>query len=248
MSKILFICVLPLILCNRIIAQQALQPKLVKVKGGNVAMKNDKGTENIKSKDLNDFWIGCYEVTNQEFIVFLNDLGLKKLKNKGLIWKDTKYVKFNNGKFKLISSKYNMLPVNYASWLGAKLYCEWLSEKTGEKYRLPTELEWEYAAKGGDNGDRYIYSGSSNLSEIAWYAGNSEYRHHFVGEKRPNKLGIYDMSGNVREWCNTKKKHKVIYKDIIGVLKGGNIYSSSKDCEIWKSSDVMIGGFRIVKE
>jgi sulfatase modifying factor 1 len=68
-------------------------------------------------------------------------------------------------------------------------------------YRLPTEAEWEYAARGGNKSNNYIYSGSNNLDSVGWYSPNSGINAHPVGMKAPNELGLYDMSGNVREWC-----------------------------------------------
>ena len=72
---------------------------------------------------------------------------------------------------------------------------------TGETYRLPTEAEWEYAARGGNKCRGYKFSGSDILDEVAWNFGNSEGKTHTIGSKKPNELGIYDMSGNVAEWC-----------------------------------------------
>jgi formylglycine-generating enzyme required for sulfatase activity len=81
------------------------------------------------------------------------------------------------------------------------LFLKKLNQKTDKTYRLPTEAEWEYAARGGNKSNGYKYSGSNNISDVAWYSGNSGNKTHTVGQKRSNELGLYDMSGNVYEWC-----------------------------------------------
>jgi formylglycine-generating enzyme required for sulfatase activity len=92
----------------------------------------------------------------------------------------------------------NNLPVEQVSWNDCQTFIRKLNSLTGENFRLPTEAEWEFAARGGNNSQGYQYSGSNNLSAVAWFSGSQT---HDVKTKSPNELGIYDMSGNVWEWC-----------------------------------------------
>jgi formylglycine-generating enzyme required for sulfatase activity len=92
-------------------------------------------------------------------------------------------------------------PVEKVSWNDCRTFIGKLNELTGGSFRLPTEAEWEYAARGGNKSRGYKYSGSDNIGDVAWCAGNSDVTTHAVKTKSPNELGIYDMSGNVYEWC-----------------------------------------------
>jgi formylglycine-generating enzyme required for sulfatase activity len=103
----------------------------------------------------------------------------------------------------------------------AVAYCLWLSTETGSTIRLPEPDEWGYAERGGGNGQGFVYSGSNTMDEVGWYSENSGGMSHPVGEKKPNELGIYDMSGNVWEWCG-----------VAGAIRGGSWRSSLASCRL----------------
>lgn len=104
------------------------------------------------------------------------------------------------------------LPVYWVTWNTAMRFVEIISKETGLNFRLPSEAEWEFAARGGNKSKGYKYSGSNNIDDVAWYNQNSGGKPHPVKQKKPNELGIFDMSGNIVEWCSDafgKRYYKV---------------------------------------
>ena len=203
------------------------EPVMVFVKGGEFMMgctKEQKGHCISDEKqpvlvELHDFWMGKYEVTNVQYAEFLSQVGNKK--EGGALWyKMDKYAlieKTTQGTY-VVKKGVENHPVTNVSWYGAQAYAEWLSQKTNKNYRLPTEAEWEYAARGGQKSKGYMYSGSNTPHEVAWSSDIAENSKagwkfkgdagmHPVGQKKPNELGIYDMSGNLKEWCSNVYHH-----------------------------------------
>ena len=157
------------------------------------------------------------------------------------------------------------LPVTDISWFDCQNFITKLNKKMKDTYRLPTEAEWEYAARGGDKSKGYIYSGSNNINEVAWYAQNSGIWPHSVKNLEPNEIGVYDMSGNVWEWCEDLYKpytnenifinnEKSNENDNRRVLRGGSFGNYSTYCRSAKrnsntpDSIASSYGFRLVKD
>ncbi|HOD27131.1 MAG TPA: SUMF1/EgtB/PvdO family nonheme iron enzyme [Bacteroidales bacterium] len=163
----------------------AIEPEMVFVKGGTFRMgaTSEQGynvyndEKPAHSVTLSDYYIGKYEVTQAQWEAVMGN---------------------NPSNFKRDPNR----PVEQVSWNDVQEYITKLNQLTGKTYRLPTEAEWEYAARGGSSSRGYKYSGSNTLSDVAWYDDNSNDETHPVGTKNPNELGIYDMSGNVYEWCS----------------------------------------------
>ena len=135
------------------------------------------------------------------------------------------------------------LPVENVSWDDCQTFINRLNSYTGRNFRLPTEAEWEFAARGGNYSRHYKYSGSNYIGDVAWYGDNSGNRTHPVGTKQPNELGLYDMSGNVYEWCSDWYGSYSSYSQSnptgpnsgsFRVLRGGSWRGSARFC---RSSD-----------
>ena len=157
--------------------------EMVKVEAGSFNMgatpemkspyKDEKPVHRVTM--TNDYYIGRYEVTQALWQAVMGS---------------------NPSKF-----KGDDLPVETVNWGDCQDFISKLNAMTDKRFRLPTEAEWEYAARGGKKSRGYKYSGSKTLGDVAWYEGNSGSKTHAVGTKQPNELGIYDMTGNVYEWC-----------------------------------------------
>jgi len=133
------------------------------------------------------------------------------------------------------------LPVESVSWNDCQEFIKQLNKKTGKTFRLPTEAEWEYATRGGNKSKGYKYSGSNAIGDVAWYDGNSSLKTHKVGTKQPNELGIYDMSGNVWEWCSDWYGSYSSFSQVdpVGpatgsfrVLRGGSWGNRARNCRV----------------
>lgn len=166
----------------------------------------------VHTVTVSDFYLGKYEVTQKQWMEIMGS--------------NPSYFKGDNR------------PVETVSWNNVQEFIRRLNARSGGNYRLPTEAEWEYAARGGNKSKGYKYSGSNEVGAVAWYDGNSGSQTHPAGTKLPNELGLYDMSGNVWEWCqdwyggypygsqiNPKGPSSGQYR----VLRGGSWFNDGRD-------------------
>ena len=172
---------------------------------------DDESERPAHSVTVNSFYISKYDVTVRDFEMFVNETGYKTEAEKfgfsilGTIDKGIRTYKINwkcNSKGQPLKENEKDQPVLYVSFNDAVEYCRWLSSKSGKKFRLPTEAEWEFAARGGIKSKGYKYAGSDDLNSVAWTGDNSNGAVHPVGQKAPNELGLYDMNGLVYQWCS----------------------------------------------
>jgi formylglycine-generating enzyme required for sulfatase activity len=218
---------------------------MVAVKGGTFKMGCTSGQSDcdddekpVHSVTVDDFYIGKYEVTQAQWKAIMGS---------------------NPSHFDDCGSN---CPVKKVSWKKVQEFIKKLNQKTGKNYRLPTEAEWEYAARGGSKSKGYKYAGSNSIGTVAWYNDNSGSETHPVGQKQPNELGLYDMSGNVYEWCSdwygdysssSQTNPKGPSSGSNRVLRGGSWYYNarycrvaSRDSRIPNFSDYNRFGFRLV--
>ena len=222
---------------------ERLVDNMVKVRGGTFTMgaTAEQGSDALSNEKpahqvtLRDYYIGKYEVTQEEWqaVMGTNPSGFKGNNN----------------------------PVENVSWNDCQEFVKKLNQLTGLKFALPTEAQWEYAARGGNKSKGYKYSGSNKIGDVAWYYDNSGSKTHSVGTKVPNELGLYDMSGNVWEWCSDwyGAYSRRAQTNPVGpssgssrVLRGGGWYDDARICRVSyryyydPSCRYPTGGFRVV--
>ncbi len=218
--------------------------ELVKVEAGSFTMgspKDEKGRYNDETQHrvtlTQDYWMGKYAVTQAQWTAVMGD-------NPSFFEKGRNY------------------PVKSVSWDDAMAFCTKLNQlklaPSGFRFDLPTEAQWEYAARGGRRSQGFVYSGSDDLDEVAWY-GNADLTPHPIGQKKPNELGLFDMSGNVWEWCRDwYAKYDGDATDPAGpksgwfrVGRGGSWCNDASDCRVagrfWRSPSGCLNGlgFRV---
>ena len=227
--------------------------EMVFVQGGTFTMgaTEDQGTSDPYDDEypshqvtVSDFYIGKYEVTQQLWEYVMNYSGTAADGSTmsayaSDVWLGPKP-----------SSSYGVgdyYPAYYVSWEDiVNIFIPRLNKITGKTFRLPTEAEWEYAARGGNMSQGYKYSGSNTIGDVAWYRINSSTMTHPVGTKAPNELGLYDMSGNVYEWCSdwygwyspsAQSNPTGPTSGSSRVIRGGSRSNSAEFCRVSNRSD-----------
>lgn len=238
--------------------------EFVNVPGGTFQMGSNDGNGNeqpIHTVTISSFEIAKFEITNGQYCEFLNNIGCNgngSHNGTEYIYMDDSecQINYNSNQFVPKNGKTDF-PVIDVSWYGANAFALW----TGG--RLPTEAEWEYAARGGNNSDGNIYSGSNTVGDVAWYSSNSNNTHQ-IGTKAPNELGIYNMSGNVQEWCNDwfdanyysnspQNNPQGPSNGIYRIIRGGSWNHIAVNCRVANrnmsvpNNPSISGGFRIVQ-
>lgn len=182
------------------------QIEMVAIKGGKFLIgspdnepsrKRDEGPQ--KEIEISPFWMSKFETTWDTYLIFQNkELETEKGQKVDAISRPTKpYVEMSFGQ-----GKNGGFPVCNVTQYAARAYCKWLYQTTGVFYRLPTEAEWEYAARAGSKTPYYFGDNAKDLKDYAWFYDNSDGAYKKVGGKKPNDWGLYDMYGNVAEWTS----------------------------------------------
>jgi formylglycine-generating enzyme required for sulfatase activity len=230
--------------------EQVLQDSMLLIPGGSYQMGSSNDPELKRTghpETIKSFYLAKYEVTLEEFEQFIDATHYETDADKagGSMVLIDKHMETKSGinwkcdaNGKLRSGFEYTHPVIHVSWNDAVAYCQWLSQKTGLTYRLPTEAEWEYAARGVKNSS-YFSAGSNMIGndpmdEAAWTSSNSADRTHPVGQKKANELGLHDMIGNVWEWCQDKYQYMPNNRNF--VQSGDNGYARACRGGSWEST------------
>jgi len=230
--------------------------KMIWVEGGDFLMgcTSEQGgdcesdEQNVRRVTVDGYYIGMLEVTQEQWEKVVGTSVTQQRNKANSSWS--------------MAGVGPTYPMYYVSWEEAMEFCRLLSQKTGKTYTLPTEAQWEYAARGGKNPDGTKYSGSNMIDVVGWYKDNSGSSTHPCGTKRANSLGIYDMSGNVWEWCKDWYSNSYLSYDTnnpVGpssgssrVFRGGSWYDSASFCRVASRGNFSPGsrdadlGFRVV--
>lgn len=204
------------------IAGTDVEFRMVPIPGGTFLMgspEDEEGREEIEGPQtevtISPFWMGAHEVTWQEFDVFAFSYDVKRAKEAAAAGKPLERTEWDLRADAVTRPTppyvdmtfgygHDGFPAICMTAHAARQYCQWLSEKTGKTYRLPTEAEWEYACRAGTKGPWFFGDDAGQLDEYAWYYENSNEKPQPVGKKKPNPWGLYDILGNVQEWCEDK--------------------------------------------
>lgn len=211
---------------------QNLINNMVYVEGGTFMMGPPSNSHQVT---VPSFSIGKYEVTQEEW--------------QSVMGSNPSYWKINeeelNNPMTHAFFAYKNYPVESVSWDECQEFIQKLNSMTGKDFRMLTEAEWEFAARGGNKSRGYKYVGSNFLNDAVWFQENSDSHLHFVGQKTPNELGIYDMCGNVWEWCSGKYNFEEINgsekeicttgssSGLYRVSRGCSFMTISQDCNAW---------------
>ncbi|MFA5298789.1 MAG: formylglycine-generating enzyme family protein [Lutibacter sp.] len=216
-----------LYMCFLLSAHAQTYPEMILVEGGTFTMgdsemEGETNEQPAHSVTLKSFKIAKTETTVAQWRAYCNATGRSMPETPSWGWIDNH-------------------PIVNVSWQDAVAYCDWLAEKMNADYRLPTEAEWEYAARGGKLSKGTKYSGSRSIDNAGWYGDNSGSKTHAVATKSPNELGLYDMSGNVWEWCkdwygdysaDAQTNPQGTDSEGNRVLRGGGWYNSAAICRV----------------
>ncbi|WP_169311973.1 formylglycine-generating enzyme family protein [Pseudopedobacter saltans] len=215
---------------------------MIYVEGGDFTL-GIIGKEISQTVKINNYQISAFEITVGEYQLFTRETGCSMPPEPKWGWKKDH-------------------PIVNVTYDEALAYCQWLSEKNTSFFRLPTEAEWEYAARGGKKSKNYKFSGANNPSRVAWFRVNSGNRTHAVGKKKANELGLYDMSGNAWEWCldwykeyHADRRDEMINLDKVAgkIVRGGaadrlSSYSKvTKRLACYRNCRSAFNGFRVVE-